>query len=486
MGGTLGGEGKEIPIRHATSEGEEGTKHRMTSTSSGNGLTRRLGLASVTSIVIANMIGAGIFTTSGLLMTDLKSPALMLVLWVIGGIIALCGALCYGELGAAIPRAGGEYAILTRLYHPAVGFLSGWVSLFAGFSAPIAASAIGVSEYIVRAFPNLASTGASQGMLGAVDLRKGIAIAVIVLFTLLHRRALEVSARIQNILTVLKVVLVVGLVMLGFAVGGGDWTHVLAGFPTGESFPGWRTTGLALMWILFAYSGWNAAAYVGSEVRDPQRNLPRALLFGTAVVTAIYLAVNLLYVYAVPPNEMGGVISIAALAVAKLAGSRAASAVSLLVAFALFSSLSAYMILGPRVYYAMAVDGVFFKFAGRVHPRFGVPSQSVVLQGMIAVVMVQFGTFDQILTYMGFSLGLFPLLAVFGVFKLRRRGNAQYLMPAYPIAPLVYLIAGVSILILAFLERPAESSIAIGMVLLGLPAWFLFRAHADRASKTGP
>jgi APA family basic amino acid/polyamine antiporter len=285
------------------------------------------------------------------------------------------------------------------------------------------------------------------------------------------------------VLTVLKVVLVVGLVVVGFAMGGGDWSHILATTDSNHVFPGWRTIGLALMWVLFAYSGWNAAAYIGSEVRDPKRILPRGLLLGTAAVTLIYLAVNMLFVYAVPPDEMSGVISIAALAVSKLAGEGAAAATSLLVAFALFSSLSAYMILGPRVYYAMAVDGCFFRFAGRIHPKHGVPSQSVLLQGILAAIMVHLGTFDQILTYMGFSLGVFPLIAIFGVFKLRRLGDPPFRMPAYPIPPLVYLTAGTAILVLAFQERPIESSIAIGTVLLGLPAWFLFRARARSSSR---
>jgi len=441
-------------------------------------LGRRLGLPSVTSIVVANMIGAGIFTTSGLLIADLRDPWLMLMLWLVGGIIALCGALCYGELGAAIPRAGGEYAILSRLFHPVVGFLSGWVSLFAGFSAPIAASAIGVSEYVLGAFPSLdTALGSSEGV-----VKKGVAIAVIAVFTLIHRRTLKVGAAVQNVLTALKVALVVGLVVIGFSIGGGDWSHLRADGETVVGFPGWKTAGLSLMWILFAYSGRNAAAYIGSEIRNPGRNLPRALLLGTGLVTVIYLAVNLLYVWAASPEEMSGVIAVAALAVSNLAGPGAASAVSLLVAFALFSSLSAYMNLGPRVYYAMAADGCFFKFAGRIHPVHGVPSRSVELQGSIAAVMVFFGSFDQILTYMGFSLGIFPLLAVYGVFRLRRRGELRFSMPGYPIPPLVYLASGSAILVLAFLERPVESSVAIVMVLVGLPTWALFRRHAGATS----
>jgi basic amino acid/polyamine antiporter, APA family len=449
---------------------------------SDDGLKRRLGLLSATSIVVANMVGAGIFTTSGLLMQDLGSPRLMLLLWVVGGVIALCGALCYGELGAAIPRAGGEYAFLSRLFHPSLGFLSGWVSFFAGFSAPIAASAIGFAEYLERAAPAWFQLGLFDPSVEPFVLKKLWAMAVIAAFTLVHLRGIELGARVQNALTLLKVGLVVGLVVVGFAAGAGSFDHLRAQGTVAA--PSLNTVGLSLMWIMFAYSGWNASAYIGSEIRDPERNLPRSLLLGTGLVMLLYLALNLLYVFAAPPLAMEGVISIAGLAVSRLFGEVPGSLVSLLVAFALFSSLSAYVILGPRVYFSMARDGYFFRFASLVSPRFGVPTWSILLQGAIAMGMVLLGSFDQILTYMGFSLGIFPLLAVIGVFKLRRSGQSRFRLPGYPIVPLAYLAAGASILVLAFLRRPLESSIAIATVLLGIPVFLAFAAR--KGAPAGP
>jgi APA family basic amino acid/polyamine antiporter len=446
---------------------------------SDDGLRRRLGLFSATSIVVANMVGAGIFTTTGLLMQDLGSPRLMLLLWVVGGVIALCGALCYGELGAAIPRAGGEYAFLSRLLHPGLGFLSGWVSFFAGFSAPIAASAIGFAEYLERAAPGMFQLGLLDPATEAAALKKICAIALIAVFTMVHLRGIELGAKVQNALTVLKVGLVVGLVTLGFAAGAGSLDHLRA--QGSVAAPSLNTVGLSLMWILFAYSGWNASAYIGSEIRDPERNLPRSLLLGTGLVMVLYLGLNLLYLYAVPPKEMEGVISIAGLAVSRLFGDVPGAVVSLLVAFALFSSLSAYIILGPRVYFQMARDGYFFRFASAISPRFGVPSRSIQLQGAIAMVMVLLGSFDQILTYMGFSLGIFPLLAVASVFKLRRSQTSRFRAPGYPLVPLLYLSAGTTILALAFLRRPVESSIAIATVLVGIPVFFAFAARQARA-----
>ena len=357
----------------------------MTTGAAANGLERKLGLFPLTNIVIANMIGAGIFTTSGLLMQDLHNPVVMLSLWLIGGLVALCGALSYGELGAAIPHAGGEYAFLSRLYHPILGFLSGWVSFFVGFSAPIAASAIGFSEYLTRAFPGLLHPGLFPGASEAMIMKKLYAILIIAAFTFLHTRGLEAGARVQNALTGLKILLIVGLVAAGFAFGKGSLAHLTAAAPFHFDFTGIKTMGLSLMWIMFAYSGWNASAYVGSEVRDPSRNLPRSLLLGTAVVIVLYAALNLFYVYAIPPAQMEGVISVAGLAAGNLFGKSAETVLSLLISFALFSSLSAYLILGPRVYYSMARDGIFFKSIARVDPRRSVPTRSIVLQGGIAV-----------------------------------------------------------------------------------------------------
>ncbi|MGB6339396.1 MAG: amino acid permease [Candidatus Aminicenantaceae bacterium] len=447
----------------------------MEDNNSENSLKRKLGLFPLTNIVVANMIGAGIFTTSGLLMQDLHNPMIMIVLWVVGGAIAICGALSYGELGAAIPRAGGEYAFLSRLYHPTLGFLSGWVSFFVGFSAPIAASAIGFVAYMTRAFPDILRLGILDESIEATILRKLYAICIIVLFTAVHTRGLEFGANVQNVLTILKVGLIVGLIFAGFAFGQGSWDHFSQGANFNFGFEGWKVIGLSLMWIMFAYSGWNASAYIGSEVKNPSKNLPRSLIVGTGLVILLYFCLNLIYVYAVPPPDMEGVISIAGLAAGNLFGQSFERILSIMISFALFSSLSAYIILGPRVYYSMAKDKHFFRFVSDVHKKFGVPAKSIMLQGAIAAVMVLFGTFDQLLTYMGFSLGIFPLLAVLGVFKVRRLNLSPYKMPGFPLAPVVYILAGITILILAFFQRPMESSIAIATVLIGIPVYWIFK-----------
>jgi len=448
----------------------------MQENESENGLQRKLGPFPVTNIVIANMIGAGIFTTSGLLMGDLHNPSIMILLWIVGGIIALCGALCYSELGAAIPKAGGEYIYLSKLFHPLFGFLSRWTSFFVGFSAPIAASAIGFSEYMSRAFPQILNWGVFNASLEEVILKKFYAILLIVIFTLIHLRGTVFGSKVQNFLTLMKVGLIVGLIFIGFSFGKGSFEHFSQGNDFSFDFGGWKVIGLSLMWIMFSYSGWNASAYIGSEIKNPKRNFPLSLILGTGIVILLYFGLNLFYVYAIPPNDMKGVISIGGLAVGNLFGQSFESLFSALISLALFSSLSAFIILGPRVYFSMAKDGYFFKFASKVHNVHHVPSKSIILQCIIAVIIVLSGTLDQIFTYMGFSLGIFPILAVIGVFKLRRLKKSEYKMPGFPVVPVIYILAGVLILILGFLEQPVPSSIAILTVAVGIPAYFLFKS----------
>jgi APA family basic amino acid/polyamine antiporter len=440
-----------------------------------NNLKRKLGLFPSTNIVVANMIGAGIFTTSGLLMAGLNDPVLMLALWVTGGIIALCGALSYGELGAAMPGAGGEYHFLSKLFHPLFGFLSGWVSFIVGFSAPIAASAMGFSEYFCRAFPVIPGWIENSGIMNPAGTRKFLSVSVILIFTMIHYRGIKSGALVQNILTILKVALIVFLLLAGFLSGKGDLHNFIGtgGVPAG--LDGWKTIGLSLMWIMFAYSGWNASTYLGAEIKDPSKILPRSLVYGTGIVMFLYLSINILYVYAIKPEEMKGVISVGGLAMGNLFGPSADILFSMLISFALFSSLSAFILIGPRVYYSMAKDGLFFRSVARIHPKFQVPSNSVLLQCLLAVILALSGTFEQVLTYMGFALGIFPILTVLGVFKLRINNPAALRMGGFPLTQIIYITTGVLILALSFLERPVESSIAFLTVIVGIPAYYIFK-----------
>jgi len=443
-------------------------------------LTRQLKLFPATNIVVADMIGAGIFTTSGLLLLELGSPLLMIALWFGGGILALCGALCYGALGAAMPRAGGEYAYLSEQFHPLLGFLTGWVSFFVGFSAPLAASSLGFSEYLASAFPTLGL--ADDAMLW----KKAIAVAAIAALASVHLRGMAIGSKVQDYLTVGKVLLIVVFVIAGFALGSGEISN-LTSTTSNPSVASWHQIGLALMWIMFAYSGWNASGYIGSEIRDPRRNLPLSLMLGAGIVVVLYLCLNSLFVYAVHPSEMQGVIAVGGMAASSLFGAAAERLISLMIAFALLSAISSLIIIGPRVYYAMARDGYFFKIVGDVHPIYRVPSKAIVLQCLIAGIMVLSGTFDQILTYMGFCIGIFPILAVLGVFKLREGSRRKDKAMLYKAAALVFATISLAILVLAYFERPIESSIAMVTVVAGLPLYISFaKAKRRQALISGP
>jgi APA family basic amino acid/polyamine antiporter len=432
------------------------------------GLSRKLKLFSLTNIVIGDMIGAGIFTTSGLLLAQLHNPLLLLILWIVGGAIALSGALSYGELGAKFPEAGGDYAFLSRLFSPLSGFLSGWVSFLVGFSAPVAASSLAFSEYMIRVLP--------QGYLPEeIELvKKALAVGIILVFTLIHYFGLRSGSRVQNFLTMLKIGLILVFILTGFAFGEGSLAHFRP--QDGHSFPeaNAKTIGLALMWILFAYSGWNASTYVGSEVYNPVKNIPRSLLLGTFSVTVLYLLLNILYVYAVAPLEMKGVISIGGLTANNLFNRSMDQLFSLFIALILLSAISVLTIIGPRVYYAMAQSGHFFGMAKRIN-RSRVPGISILMQSTLAIIYVISGTFDQIITFLSFSLGIFPILVVLGVFKLRMQKQSVMRMPGYPVLPAFFILSSAIILVLAFLERPVESSIALGIVLAGIPTFFLLR-----------
>jgi APA family basic amino acid/polyamine antiporter len=306
--------------------------------------------------------------------------------------------------------------------------------------------------------------------------KKILAILVIVGFTLIHLRGLKLGSLIQNSFTIYKVLLMVAVIALGFLLGRGDWSHFL---PVSDSFippnVNWKSIALSLMWIMFAYSGWNASAYIGSEIKNPVKNLSGSLIIGTIVVIIIYLLLNALYIFAIAPVEMGGVISIGGLTVKNLFGEVMEKVFSVLFAFALLSSISAFIIIGPRVYYAMSKDGYFFRFASRIHPKYNVPHWSIIFQAVISCFIILTGTLDQIFTYMGFALGIFPLFVVVGLFKLRMSKSTVLKIPGYPISAIIFLFFGISILILSLLERPFESAMAIGTILVGIPFYYLFK-----------
>ncbi len=455
-----------------------------------NGLKRELGLFSATTLVVANMVGTGIFTTSGFIMAELGDPRTLLLCWVCGGLFALCGALCYGELGARFPKAGGEYVFLKESLGRPVGFLSGWISLIVGFSAPIAASAMAFATYLFQTFQIPAAKEGMVFSMGDVTLatlspQTLTAIAVIVLFSLLHSHSLNIGSRVQNGLTVFKIVLVVGFIAGGLLFGKGSMEN----FSTVAS-AGWSAEKFAvsLIFISFAYSGWNAAAYMGAEIANPRRNIPLALMTGTLIVVGLYVLLNAVYLYALPPEAMNGVLEIGAKSATSLFGIGVSRLFSAAVALGLLSVLSAMILTGPRVYYAMARDGLFFQLFGRLSGNRRTPGKSIFLQATIAIIMVVSASFDSLLLYIGFTLSLCAMLAVIGLMRVRSKTplpEGSYRTFGYPFTPLLFILGNLWIIFFSIGSRPITALFGLGTIGLGVVAYLYFAKQyqpADNAA----
>ncbi len=433
---------------------------------------RRLGLAVTAAIVVANMIGTGVFTSTGYQAASLHDPLTILACWVVGGILALCGAAAYAELGSMMPRAGGEYVYLREAYHPAVGFMSGWVSLTAGFSAPIAGAALAFAAYVSTLVPGLRDS--APWITGFVKFgpAQAIAIGLIVAVTFLHSFDTKIGGWVQAGFTAAKVLLIALFILGGLVFGTGDWSH----FATQGDGVGTVMTSAfatALMYVSFSYSGWNAAAYIANEVERPERNLPRALLLGTGTVMGLYLLLNIVFVYAVSPAQLatgrGGkpVVEVGDVAARALFGSGAGSIVSGLIALALVSSVSAMIMAGPRVYAAMATDRALPHQLAH-HSRRGVPVYAVVTQGVIASAFVLVGDLGALIRYIGFTLAVFAALTVSAVFVLRARGHrAAYRTWGYPVTPVAFIALSAWIAYNQIKSEPGESAIGALVLVVG-------------------
>ena len=421
------------------------------------GLVRQLGVLSATALVVSNMIGVGIFTTTGFLAGDLGRPSLVVGIWFAGALLALAGALCYSELGVNFPRSGGEYVYLSEAWGPAWGFIDGWVSFFAGFSAPIAAAALAISAYLAYFFPALAADYPSAAVisLGIADIRLGgaqlVASGVVLVFTIINLFGVSEVARLQNLLTATKLFVIGAFLVLGFSIGNGDWGHFSIDVAERTS----STTlsaqfAISLIFVYYGYSGWNAAVYVAEEIRDPERTLPFALVLGTLLVAALYAALNVLYIYANSLDELKGVFAVGSRAAESLFGARGGGIFSAAMAVSLLATVNAMSMIGPRVYYAMARQRAFFAAAAKVHPRWNSPWIAVLAQGVCCCVLIVTGTFESLVYYIGFTLFLFSALSVLALFKFRKRPGwkrSRWVNFGYPLIPLAYVCMNIWVFI---------------------------------------
>ena len=449
-----------------------------------SGLDRRLGPFDGAAVVVSNVIGSGIFLLPAVVSALTPHPWWMIGAWAAGGALAFAGAMAYAELAALRPRAGGEYVYLREAFGPLPAFLTGWTSFVAGFSGAVAVGAVGFAAYLGRIVP--AAGDADPWVvapLGVVTLSVSpqslTALSVIGVLTAVHLVGLGPGRLVQNALAVMKVALLAAFAAAGFALGDGSTAHFAE---SGEavSGAGWL---LALLPVMFAYSGWNAASYLAEEIRDPGRNVPLALGLGTAAVVVLYVLLNLLYVYALPVTEFGAAGHMADGAAERLFGPGAAGPVAAASAAMIAASLSAMVFAGPRVYYAMARDGQFFAAAASVHPRFRTPAAAIVAQSAWAGVLVLSGTFRQLVDYTAFAVVLFAGVAVTALFVLRFREPAAprpFRAWGYPAAPLVFVLTSAALVVNAVRINPGPSLAGMALIGAGVPVYFLVRRAASR------
>jgi APA family basic amino acid/polyamine antiporter len=434
------------------------------------GLPRSLGLFSAVMLVVGNVVGAGIFTTSGMLAAEVSHPLGFLLVWILGGLLTLCGALTYAELGAMFPRAGGDYQFLKEAYGPLAGFVLGWLSFWIINPGSIAALSIALVDYV----PGLPH---ADGQIAS----RIYAVAVVILLSALNYRSTRLASSTQSAVTVGSLILLAGLVVGGFVWGRGDPTHFRAA--QGQSFSPANIPGSAMIAVFFTYSGWFAAAYVGSEVKRPSRNVPLALVIGTLIVTLLYTAVNAVYLYALSLAELKGATetNVADMAATKLFGPSITAAIAAAIILAIASCINGTVMTGARVCYAMGEDGVFWARLKAVHPKFETPHAAIAIQGILSAVLVLLGTFNQLLACVVFAMLLSSMATGMAhvVLRVKRPDFARsYKTVGYPLVPMVFVLAYGWFAFSIAMEKPVTSIIGLGLALTAVPFYFWWRRRA--------
>ena len=422
-------------------------------------------------IVVADMVGVGVFTSLGFQVKDIPSGFSILLLWTVGGLVALCGVFSYSELGAMFPRSSGEYNFLSRAYHPAFGFLAGWVSATVGFAAPVALAAMAFGSYGKSAFP------------GAPPLV--LAIGVVWLVSLVQLCGIRHSSAFQLIATILKVVLIVAFLIAGFVIGtpqpvsflpdAGDFAHVTSG-----------PFAIGLVFVMYSFSGWNAATYIIGEMRMPQRNLTRALLAGTLIVLVLYVALNAVFLRTAPITELAGQLEVASISGRHIFGELGGRIVGAMICIGLISSISAMMWIGPRVMMTMGEDIPALRLFSR-RSTSGAPFYAILFQLAVANLLLFTRSFEAVLDFIQFALLFCSFFTVLGVIKLRVTRPElprPYRVWGYPVTPVVFLLVTIFMMYYLVTERPLQSVLSILIMISGLLIYAVFRKRAARGAAT--
>ena len=430
---------------------------------------RTIGFVTASSIVIANIIGTGIFTSLGFQLVDIQSGFPLLMLWIIGGIAAFCGALCYGELSAALPRSGGEYHFLSKIYHPALGFMAGFVSATVGFAAPIALAAMAFGKYFVGVF------GVGSPML--------LSFVVVWAVTVFHLGNLQVGSVFQNLSTLIKLLLIGALITAGlfvqtkqpisFLPAPGDAIAIFGG-----------PFAVALVYVMYSYSGWNAAAYITGEIKKPEKNVPRSLLAGTGLVIVIYVLLNAVFLATTPVQELKGQIEVALIAGKHIFGTNGGRAAGAVICLGLVSAISSMTWIGPRVSMSMGEDHWLLRMLGRKNPH-GIPTNAIVLQLLIVNMLLLTRSFESVVQYTQFSLLLCSLFAVVGVMVLRATRPEMprpYRVWAYPLPPIIFSVITLWMMFYLLRWKTIESLAGLATALAGLLLYFFAGKRPQRSA----
>ena len=431
-------------------------------------LKRELGLFDAVMINAGTMIASAIFIVPATVAAAAHGTATMTLVWVIGGIVSLLGALSIAELAAAYPEAGGQYAYLREAYGTVWAFLYGWANFAVINTASIAAIAVGFARYIGFFF---------HSPLSELAIRV-IAIVSIIALTVLNCRGVRLGATTQNILTMLKIGALLALIVTSFVLPGGSVSHLQPLWASGNISQLIGPFGVAMVAVLWAYDGWIETTYVGSEIVDPGRNLPRSIILSTLIVIALYVLVSVAYAYVLSPAGMVGSALVASDAAKVTMGSLGAGFVVVAILISTLGANNGIVLTAARIPYAMARGGMFFRSQGTVHPRYGTPTTALVTQGFIAAALTAFGTYDQLFTYVVFAQFVFYALSASAVIRLRQTAPQiarPYRTWGYPITPIIFIAFAIWLVYNTIVETPRDSAIGAGLILLGLPGYFYWK-----------
>ncbi|MDD3686633.1 MAG: amino acid permease [Bacteroidales bacterium] len=429
-----------------------------------NGTIQKIGLMTAISYVIANMVGTGVFTSLGFQLaggvTDITA---IMILWLLGGVIAFTGAQVYGELGSVMPRSGGEYHFLSELYHPSVGFMSGFFSMFVGFAAPIALAAMALGTYFSNVYAGINP--------------KFIAAGVILITTFVHGSSVRSGGAFQVVFTVIKILLIIGFIVAGFFFA--PEHQDISIIPTSTTWTQLMSAGFAisLIYVYYSYSGWNASAYFVSELKNPSKNLPKSLIIGTLIVTVMYLLLNYVFVFVSPTASLSGQLDVGAVAATDIFGIKGGVIMSGLISLLLISTISSMVFAGPRVIQVIGEDYPALGFMSKKREN-GVPLIAIIVQTSISLILLFTSTFEQLLTYLGFVMNIFAFLTILGVFVHRRKFpkmERPYKTMGYPVVPIIFMLFVIWNMIYLFQYKTVETLIGLGTLVLSLGIYFIIK-----------